>query len=167
MSALRSADPGAVVTEVFGQGSLHFWHGLVYPEPYSVAQEGEDMSRQGVSVKEAAVALGVSQKTIRRRIRTGILPAEKVPRPGGFEYRVDIDQAIASSGQPAPQVISPTVQGLLAVLRDKDGEIRQLQNERAQLMAQLGRLQERTETLQKLLEAPKGVPWWGRLLRRG
>jgi excisionase family DNA binding protein len=45
----------------------------------------------GVSVAEAAQALGVGEKTIRRRIQRGELPAVRMERPQGHEWRVMLD----------------------------------------------------------------------------
>ncbi len=38
-----------------------------------------------LSVQEAAVHLGVSEKTIRRRIKSGALPAFQLPTSQGYE----------------------------------------------------------------------------------
>src|SRR5215216_744293 len=42
----------------------------------------------GVSVQEAATALGVSVNTIRRWIKDGRIPYEKLPTPAGYTYQV-------------------------------------------------------------------------------
>jgi excisionase family DNA binding protein len=46
---------------------------------------------EGISVQEAAEDLGLNEKTVRRRIHLGQIPAIKVPRPQGFEWRVYLD----------------------------------------------------------------------------
>jgi excisionase family DNA binding protein len=46
---------------------------------------------EGISVQEAAEHLGLNEKTVRRRIHLGQIPAIKVPRPQGFEWRVYLD----------------------------------------------------------------------------
>jgi excisionase family DNA binding protein len=43
---------------------------------------------EGISVQEAAEDLGINEKTVRRRIHLGQIPAIKMPRPQGFEWRV-------------------------------------------------------------------------------
>jgi excisionase family DNA binding protein len=45
----------------------------------------------GVSTREAAIILGVSEATVRRMIAAGDLAAEKIARPGGTLLRVLID----------------------------------------------------------------------------
>ncbi len=46
---------------------------------------------EGISVQEAAEHLDLNEKTVRRRIHLGQIPAIKVPRPQGFEWRVYLD----------------------------------------------------------------------------
>jgi excisionase family DNA binding protein len=48
-----------------------------------------------LSVQEAAARLGVSEKTIRRRIKSGALPAFQLPTSQGYEWRVQVDDAAA------------------------------------------------------------------------
>jgi excisionase family DNA binding protein len=67
--------------------------------------------RTGVSIAEAARALGISGHTIRRRIKRGELPAERVERAQGYEWRVLIASAppaapgqVASNGADADHV---------------------------------------------------------------
>lgn len=43
-----------------------------------------------VSVQEAAAVLGLSEKTIRRRIKAGTLPAHRLPTSQGYEWRVQL-----------------------------------------------------------------------------
>lgn len=44
-----------------------------------------------LSVHEAAERLGVTEKTIRRRIKAGTLHAQKVATSQGYEWRVQVD----------------------------------------------------------------------------
>lgn len=118
-----------------------------------------------VSVKEAARILGISQQTVRRRIKRGDIPAQKVPRPQGFTYRVDLpDEVIdqvkeaTASRDATPDQVSGTIAEALAL-------IGKLQEENRDLAHQVGMWQERATNFQKLLEAPR-LPWWRRLLRR-
>ena len=43
-----------------------------------------------MSIPDAARELGVSEQTIRRRIRRGDLPATRIARAQGYEYRVQV-----------------------------------------------------------------------------
>ncbi|GAJ14897.1 unnamed protein product, partial [marine sediment metagenome] len=46
------------------------------------------MSRQGLTIAQAAKSLGVSTRTVRRSIKSGKIDAELVPGPFGQEYRI-------------------------------------------------------------------------------
>jgi hypothetical protein len=53
-------------------------------------------------IREAARRLGVSQDTIRRRIRRGDLTAAREPTAQGFVWLVDLPEEEAETGEPAP-----------------------------------------------------------------
>lgn len=44
-----------------------------------------------LSIAEASLALGISQDTVRKRIKAGEIPAEKVKAPGGFRWMITVD----------------------------------------------------------------------------
>jgi len=114
------------------------------------------MSRQGFSIKEAASAMGVSPKTVRRLIKDGKLPAELYNGKYGREYRIlEIPPHLTAK---KPLDNNPT-QGM--------DMIRELQERNLQLAGQLGAAQERIRNLEnqvKLLTMPRR-PWWRRLLK--
>jgi excisionase family DNA binding protein len=56
--------------------------------PSGTSSAGTQGDGPGLSVQEAATALGVSVNTIRRWIKDGRLPYEKLPTPVGYAYRV-------------------------------------------------------------------------------
>ncbi len=58
-----------------------------------------------VSIKEAAEALGVSQDTIRRRIKAGEIPAQQEPMGSGYRWLVDVPEDAAED---AAQARGPT-----------------------------------------------------------
>jgi len=60
---------------------------------------------EGISVQEAAEHLDLNEKTVRRRIHLGQIPAIKVPRPQGFEWRVYLDGIPQPTLEPAPHPI--------------------------------------------------------------
>ena len=62
----------------------------------SDASTGSDQMAT-VSVSEAARILGVGEPTIRRWIKRGKLPAARIERPQGFEWRVAVDQVNPTS----------------------------------------------------------------------
>ena len=119
------------------------------------------MSRQGLTVAEAAQALGLSERTVRRQIKSGKLIAELVPGRYGVEYRI---------GELSEQTAAPArLDSMPANALDKALDmVKALQQEKAELYAQLGYLQAQCRHLEdrvKLLVEAK-QPWWRRLLRR-
>ena len=121
------------------------------------------MSKQGMTIAEAAKSLGVSSRTVRRYVKSGKIHAEMVPGPFGQEYRIielpvefrkekPLDKTPdQSSGQAPVQMIDI---------------IRELQEKNLALAAQLGVATERIRGLErdvKLLTVARR-PWWRRLL---
>ena len=76
------------------------------------------MTTISMTVAEASQTLGVSVETVRRRIRAGDLPGERVATAWGWAYRVTLPDAPASVAitQPATPG-SPQGDGCEAVLR--------------------------------------------------
>lgn len=72
---------------------------------------GLDMVAAGLTVQQAAVAYGVSERTVRRRIKEGTLAAEKVPTAQGYEWRVQLDGAACPPGGQACRVDGDRVDG--------------------------------------------------------
>lgn len=131
------------------------------------------MTRRAYSIKEAVALLGISDKTVRRRLHNGELEGERVPTATGYVWRVYVDQPVDQVDVQAAAAPTQTVQALLDVLRDKDATIAALQRDKQELSGQLGVFTERVRNLQDrvlLLEAPKEQPprasWWRRVLGR-
>ena len=109
---------------------------------------------QGYTIREAAVALGVSTITIRRYIKSGKLKARLVSSKFGDSYIID----------DLPMVTRP--------LSDEPPSTLPLINRIEQLSQEVGYWRARAELLQErllLLEGPKQAPrqrWWHRLFRR-
>ena len=60
-----------------------------------------------VTISEAAVRLGVSPDTVRRRMRRGELAAVKEPRANGFVWLVEVpEEAEAPASEPASSTVS-------------------------------------------------------------
>jgi excisionase family DNA binding protein len=119
------------------------------------------MSVQGWTVKEAAKALGRSEKTIRRNIKSGKMKAEQVPGKYGMEYRI-VDLPV---GRPLDRGPDISIDNALVKALDM---VRALQAESERLAGQVGFLQAQLQEAQnkiRLLSAPK-LPWWRRLLWR-
>lgn len=117
------------------------------------------MPGQDLTVAEAAEALGVSQRTVRRHIKSDRIKAALVPGRYGMEYRIhDLGQV------PRPPVDRPSPSALDKALDMIAG----LHQEKAELYAQVAYFQAQCRHLEdqvKLLTEAKR-PWWHRLLHR-
>ena len=122
-----------------------------------------------VSLVEAAERLGVSERTVLRRIQKGMLPAYKIETPHGQAWRITLDSTPDSASPAAPvppakvSVRGDTheTQALLKLLEDERRERGALVQRNEQLAGQLGftqaKLQEAERTV-ALLMAPKYEP---------
>jgi len=123
------------------------------------------MSRQGLTIAQAAKSLGVSTRTIRRFIKSGKIEADLVPGPFGQEYRILELPAALHRREPVDNMTCQTpVQTPVQVM----DIIRELQEKNLALAAQLGVATERVRNLEsavRLLTAAKQQPWWKKLLR--
>lgn len=77
----------------------------------------------GLSVQEAAAHFGVSEKTIRRRIHSGELPAYKLPVSQGYEWRVRL---VGQMDTDAAQVDAPSSVQMNGGTDQVDGPAEQL-----------------------------------------
>jgi len=141
------------------------------------------MSREGLTIAQAAQSLGVSSRTVRRFIKSGKLNAELVPGPFGEEYRIlelpadlykskPIDKPpVQPPGQPPsqPPVQTAVQSPIQSPIQSMDNIIRELHEKNINLAAQLGAATERIRNLEsrvRLLAGAKQQPWWKRLFVR-
>jgi excisionase family DNA binding protein len=122
------------------------------------------MSRQGLTIAQAAKSLGVSSRTVRRFIKSGKIDGELVPGPFGQEYRIlELPPEVR---KPKPIDITPSQTSSQTPIQVMD-IIRELQEKNLALAAQLGIATERIRNLEsevKLLTvAKRKQPWWKRL----
>ncbi len=121
------------------------------------------MAKQHWTIKEAAEVLGVSEKTIRRRIKDGILKAQQVPGKYGIEYRI----TVLEDALPLDKRLDIKENTSLAKALDI---IKALQEENERLAGQVGFLQAQVIELDskvRLLTGPKNrrsrwqwLLWW-------
>ena len=124
------------------------------------------MSRQGLTITQAAKSLGVSSRTVRRLIKSGKIQAQLAPGPFGEEYRIYQLSPDLCKTKPIDNTHSQTF--IQTPIQPMD-IIKELQDKNLALAAQLGAATERIRTLEnevKLLVAAKQQPWWKRLFAR-
>ena len=73
------------------------------------SSSASDVADHTLGLTEAAAALGISPNTCRRWIKSGRLPAERVPRPQGYEYRLTAD-SVESARRAGARGQAPAVQ---------------------------------------------------------
>ena len=130
----------------------------------------------GLTVPEAAQQLGVSEKTIRRRLKSGDLKGIPIPTAKGFEWRVTLTGA--------PQAVTDVSLALIEPKPSEDGqEDRQLDHElmlkavsifdglhreKLSIIEELHRenmaLAGRVGFLEAQLDERDQAPWWRKLL---
>ncbi len=101
-----------------------------------------------VPIAEAVTRLGVSESTLRRRIRKGELKARQVETPQGFVYLVEVPDG-ASPESPRD---GEDGEGLRELLEAKDALIAAKDEEIAVLKEELGRRANETHELHVLLQ---------------
>lgn len=134
------------------------------------------MSGQDLTVAEAAKALGLSERTIRRQIKSGKIKAELVPGRYGDEYRVEPGE-IAPPGRGLEKGLSdaldrplnsPLTSAVDSAMDKALDMVKSLQQEKAELYAQVAYWQAQCrhieEQVKLLMEAKR--PWWRRWLSR-
>ena len=122
-----------------------------------------------VSIKEAAQRLGVTEVTIRRRIRDGHLHAHQQPRPQGFTWVVTLPDQGEEASSPSGQSIdgndgvedSRREDVLEDIIRRQDETIHHLRHELETRGKEIEQLHILIQQLQHSLPAPReGRPWW-------
>lgn len=133
-----------------------------------------------VSIQEAASALGISERTVRRRIKDGILIAYKLPTTQGYQWRVKVDGSpdnlagvstrqsikvdrtpVQSPGTTADQVDTSAMLAALELADQLRRDNAALASRNEQLAGQLGFLQSEIQQRDRqiaLLMAPKDEP---------
>ncbi len=115
-------------------------------------------NNEGLTLTQAAKAMRLTPKTVRRHIKQGKIPYKLVPGKYGDEYRI--------LELPPEKIRDEALDKTPTLAMDI---IHRLELENRNLAGQLGAAQERIRTLEtqvKLLTTPH-KPWWRRLLRRG
>ena len=124
-----------------------------------------------LTIREAAQRLGVSELTIRRRIKKGELEASKVTTPQGFTWRVSLPGDVLLEDEQEHITDSSNDEvatSLHASLNRQDDTITHLHGQLAEKDKQIEQLHILLKQSQdRMLSAPKEHdprPWWMRLL---
>jgi hypothetical protein len=126
-----------------------------------------------VTVPEAARRLGVTEDTVKRRLRKGELQGERKERPQGYTWMVELPDEESETDS--------TVTGTVSSLGDdtvghqvSNGEVRRLEEMVSMLQHQLEVREREVQELHVLLQqaqtalaAPRNNrPWWRKVWRR-
>jgi excisionase family DNA binding protein len=146
------------------------------PAPPLDTTPGQPTATGDWSVKEAAKLMEVSEKTVRRHVKDGVLTSHRQPGKFGEELRITaiptalVKSAVRaeSSGAATPFAASPPPDARdkeIADLKWQLGEalanMRKAEDDAKELRMALDEVRERL----KLLEGPR-VPWWRRFWYR-
>lgn len=114
-------------------------------------------NKEGLTITQAAKAMHLSPKTVRRHIKEGRIPYKLVLGIYGNEYRITelLPDRLAQEALDQTPTLAIDI-------------IHRLEQENRNLAGQLGTAQERIRTLEnqvRLLTTGK-QPWWRRIFRR-
>lgn len=124
-----------------------------------------------LTVSQAAAALGVSERTIRRRCASGKLTAELISGESGSEWLIPIESlGIQPSLIPAAEPAAPPAAISPPDLARIESDLAQIKAFLAgQMSARLEELQEENARLRAALAAQRPQPgrtWWANLFKR-
>ena len=151
------------------------------PPADAVQVDGALVNLDGsVSVQEAAAQMGISERTIRRRIKDGSLQAYKLPTTQGYEWRVNLvgsavhvdgvttrhagkvdSTPVQVPGSTVDQVSTPAIVAALELAEQLRQDNAALASRNEQLAGQVGFLQAKMQDQERqlaLLMAPKDEP---------
>ncbi len=119
-----------------------------------------------VSIEEASRLLGVSQETVRRRIRNGELEAHQEARPQGYIWRImlpdDLPSHLGNGYAPAE-----LADALRDTIQRQDDTIAQMRSQLEAKDKQIEQLHVLLQQAQAALPTPRNNrPWWQRVWRR-
>ena len=120
------------------------------------------------TIAEAAACLGMSEKTIRRRIKAGLMPAELVDGPRGPQYLVALpaggshqDMTVPERAGPAADAVANAREFSAVVEQYHDSlrfDLTQMQEELARTRRQLAEMSGILAALQNRLGIPVPAP---------
>jgi len=126
-----------------------------------------------VTVPEAARRLGVTEDTVKRRLRKGELQGERKARPQGYTWMVELPDEESETDSTVTDTVSSPGDDTVDH-RENNGEIRRLEEMVSMLQHQLEVREREVQELHVLLQQAQAAlpaprdnrPWWQRLWRR-
>jgi len=109
-----------------------------------------------VTIGEAALRLGVSEHTVRRRVRNGELPGNQVATPQGYTWRVEIPE----DDLPAPGPANGEIETLWQLVATLHGRVEAQDGELTAKNEQIRELHVLLQQAQSALPVPKENRWW-------
>ena len=132
-----------------------------------------------VSISQAVTRLGVSEVTIRRRLRKGELKGQKLQTPQGYVWMVELPDDVPADIKNGSNRQGESLSELVAALRSQvEGQQELVDSLQAQVKAQQEELIAKNKQIEQLhvllqqaqtaLSAPREdhQPWWRRLWHR-
>lgn len=128
-----------------------------------------DNPGQDMTIEEAAKVLGVSEKTIFRRLKRGLIGGYKVPGQFGLEWRVKALDSLKQDFSPAQDKTSLD-NGLIGELRNRIEELQgkldtrdeELQGANYRLGYLAAQLESQKEQIKLLTDSQHKAGWWQR-----
>jgi transposase-like protein len=112
-----------------------------------------------VTITEAARRLGISERTVRRRLHNGDLPGRQLATPQGFVWTVEMPDDVSND-----QTNGKAIDGELEALRELVAVLKDQVETKDQQIKELHVLLQQAQTA---LPAPRdNRSWWQRLWRR-
>lgn len=111
-----------------------------------------------MTLQQAAVTLGISEKTVRRRVANGSLLGRQVATPSGYRWMVTLDDPIEPETPSEQPSQSPTADSDI-IIGFLQGQVTDLRQQIAVKDEQIGHLHILLGQRQ-LDSAPKVGKWW-------
>jgi hypothetical protein len=131
-----------------------------------------------VSISQAVTRLGVSEVTIRRRLRKGELKGQKRETPQGYVWLIELPDDVSEDKKNGSDGEGESLSELVAALRSQvEGQQELVDSLQAQVKVQQEELIAKNKQIEQLhvllqqaqaaLPAPRdNRPWWRRVWRR-
>tara|TARA_Y100001960_G_C14521217_1_gene751379 strand:- start:23 stop:424 length:402 start_codon:yes stop_codon:yes gene_type:complete len=125
-----------------------------------------------IKIKQAAEILGVSEKTIRRRIAKGQVQATKGKTPQGFIYLIDINDDISPTTQNPEELntennasnLPQNILDMELLKKQFDLKDQQIESQKKQIESQINQIEELYKIIPKLQSDINKISdksrWW-------